>query len=94
MKSPIGYYLKILVNVYFYFKANFHLGLFSDHSIAEEEDEGEEYDDVDDDLKAQILGRNEAEQEKETTAEEGNDIGQLFDGSLFGMRICLLIHLP
>jgi len=56
--------------------------LYSDHSITEEED-GEEYDDVDEDLKAQILGRNEAEQEKETTAEEGSDLGQLFDGSLF-----------
>ena len=47
-----------------------------DHSIAEEEYEGEDYDDVDEDLKAQILGRNEAEQEEQTTAEEGTDKGQ------------------
>lgn len=58
-------------------KATFHHGLFSDHSIVEEDDEGEEYDDVDDDLKAQILNRNEAEQEKQTTAEEGSDKGPL-----------------
>ena len=57
----------------FIFKANFNRGLFSDHSIVEEEDEGEEYDDVDEDLKAQILGRNEAEQEEQTAAEEGID---------------------
>jgi len=56
--------------------------LYSDHSVTPEEDDGEEYDDVDEDLKAQILGRNEAEQEKETAAEEGSDLGQLFDGSL------------
>ena len=55
----------------YFFKANFHLGLCLDHSIAEEEYEGEDYDDVDEDLKAQILGRNEAEQEEQTTAEEG-----------------------
>jgi len=39
----------------------------------EEEYEGEDYDDVDEDLKAQILGRNETEQEEQTTTEEGND---------------------
>lgn len=61
----------------YFFKAYFHLGLCLDHSIVEEEYEGEDYDDVDEDLKAQILGRNEAEQEEQTTAEEGNDKGQL-----------------
>lgn len=77
MKSPIGFKIFFCL---FYFKANSHLGLCPDHSIAEEE--GEEYDDVDEDLKAQILSRNEAEQEKETTAEEGSDMSQCFDGSL------------
>ena len=66
--------------VYFVLKLIFNLGLCPDHSIVEEE--GEEYDDVDEDLKAQILSRNEAEQEKETTAEEGSDMSQCFDGSL------------
>ena len=72
-ESPIGY----LRYRYLFFNFNFHLGLCPDHSIAEEEYEGEEYDDVDEDLKAQILSRNEAEQEKETTVEEGSYIGQL-----------------
>lgn len=56
----------------------FYCGLFSDHSIAEEEDEGEEYDDVDDDLKAQILSRNEAEQEKQTATEEGSNSSSFY----------------
>ena len=49
----------------------------SDNSIAEENDEGEEYDDVDEDLKAQILSRNEVEQEKESAVEEGSKNGPL-----------------
>lgn len=56
----------------------FYCGLFLDHSIAEEEDEGEEYDDVDDDLKAQILSRNEAEQEKQTATEEGSNSSSFY----------------
>ena len=79
MKSPIGFKIFIFF-VYFVLKLIFNLGLCPDHSIVEEE--GEEYDDVDEDLKAQILSRNEAEQEKETTAEEGSDMSQCFDGSL------------
>ena len=78
-ESPIGYLRYLFFK--FYFKANFHLGSCPDHSIAEEEYEGEEYDDVDEDLKAQILSRSEAEQEKDTTVEEGSDIGQCFDGT-------------
>ena len=77
-ECPIGY-LRCLIFFKFYLKTNFHFGLCPDHSIAEEEYEGEEYDDVDEDLKAQILSRNEAEQEKETTVEEGSDMGQCFD---------------
>ena len=58
------------------------------HTIAEEEDE--EYDDVGEELKAQILSRNEAEQENETTAEEGSDMGFLM---VAYVHTCFLIHL-
>lgn len=50
----------------------FSVGYISDKSIAEEDDEGEVYDDVDEDLIAQILSRNEAKQKKETAVEEGS----------------------
>ena len=81
---------QIFIYCLFHFKANFHLAFFSDHSIAEEEDEGEEYDDVDEDLKAQILGRSEAEQEKETTDEEGSDRDQLLAYLYFFFNPCIV----
>ena len=47
--------------------------MFSDHSIVE--DDGEEYDDLGEDFKAQILNRDvQAEQEQSTTQEESGKV--------------------
>lgn len=43
---------------------------FSDDVIVEGNEEQEDYDDVGDELKAQILGRANGEQKEQTTAEE------------------------
>lgn len=52
---------------------------FSDNVIAEGDEEQEDYDDVDDDLKAQILGRANGGQEKQpTTEEDGGNLISVF----------------